>query len=80
MNTRCGFPPNEYMATVLQQCEDKKPVYGGIVDKDELLQNLKANCVPEDFVNMDIKDFNKFLDMRRKLIAAKIKDYYESLK
>ena len=72
--------PNEYMATVLQQCEDKKPVYGGIVDKNELMQNLKANCVPEDFVNMDIKDFNKFLDMRRKLMALKIKEYYESLK
>lgn len=72
--------PNEYMATVLQQCEDKKPVYGGIVDKDELMQNLKANCVPEDFIKMDVKDFNRFLDMRRKLMAAKIKDYYESLK
>lgn len=29
---------------------------------------------------MDVKDFNRFLDERRKLMAAKIKDYYESLK
>ena len=72
--------PNEYMTTVLQQGEDKKPVYGGIVDKNELMQNLKANCVPEDFIKMDVKDFNRFLDERRKLMAAKIKDYYESLK
>ena len=44
------------------------------------MQNLKANCVPEDFIKMDVKDFNRFHDMRRKLMAAKIKDYYESLK
>jgi len=44
------------------------------------MQNLKANCVPEDFIKMDVKDFNRFLDERRKLMAAKIKDYYESLK
>lgn len=31
-------------------------------------------------VSSDVKDFNRFLDMRRKLMAAKIKDYYESLK
>lgn len=62
------------------QCEDKKPVYGGIVDINELMLNLKANCVPEDFVKMDVKDFNRFLDERRKLMAAKIKEYYESLK
>ncbi|WP_318713435.1 hypothetical protein [Treponema sp.] len=31
-------------------------------------------------VNSDVKDFNRFLDERRKLMAAKIKDYYESLK
>ena len=30
--------------------------------------------------NPDVKDFNRFLDERRKLMAAKIKDYYERLK
>ena len=31
-------------------------------------------------VSSDVKDYNRFLDERRKLMAAKIKDYYESLK
>ena len=31
-------------------------------------------------VSSDVKDFNRFLDERRKFMAAKIKDYYESLK
>lgn len=31
-------------------------------------------------VSSDVKDFNRFLDERRKLMALKIKEYYESLK
>nr|WP_318711963.1 hypothetical protein [uncultured Treponema sp.] len=31
-------------------------------------------------VSSDVKDFNRFLDERRRLMAAKIKEYYESLK
>ena len=31
-------------------------------------------------VSSDVKDFNRFLDERRKLMAAIIKEYYESLK
>ncbi len=31
-------------------------------------------------VSSDVKNFNRFLDERRKLMAAKIKEYYESLK
>ena len=31
-------------------------------------------------VSSDVKDFNRFLDERRKLMAAKIKEYYETLK
>lgn len=72
--------PCKYMATVLNQCEDKNPVYGGIVEKDILMKNLKDSCVPEDFIYMDIKDYSRFLDERRKLMAEKIKNYYERLK
>ena len=31
-------------------------------------------------VSSDVKGFNRFLDERRKLMAAKIKEYYETLK
>ena len=31
-------------------------------------------------VSSDVKDFNRFLDERRRLMALKIKEYYESLK
>lgn len=47
--------------------------------EEALLKNLKMNCVPEDIFDMDIKDYEDFLDNRRKLMARKIKDFYFSL-
>lgn len=72
--------PNIYMADIVNQCETKEPIYGGIVDKNILMENLKANCIPEEFIDMDINDYSEFLEMRRKLMADKIHNYYESLK
>ena len=71
--------PCEYMADVLQQCETKRPVYGGIVDAASLQENLRMNCIPEGFEHMDINDYRKFLTARRLLMAQKIRDYYWSL-
>lgn len=68
--------PCVYMAEVLNQCETKVPVYGGIVETKVLNENLKQNCIPEGFAHMDIKDYPAFLDARRKLMAQKIRDYY----
>lgn len=72
--------PNKYMGVVLNQCETKQPVYGGITDRHILKKNLEDNCIPEDFVNMEIGDYERFLNSRRLLMAKKIKEYYESLK
>lgn len=71
--------PCDYMEEVLEQCENKKPIYGGIIDADELKQNLYQNCIPEGFETMRIEDYGRFLDERRKLMAKKIRDYYFSL-
>lgn len=71
--------PCVYMEAVLDQCQSKKPVYGGIVDKNELYKNLQDNCVPDGFEMMDISSYNRFLDARRILMAKKIKEYYFAL-
>ncbi|MCD7785903.1 MAG: DUF262 domain-containing protein [Oscillospiraceae bacterium] len=71
--------PCEYMQTVFEQCQTKKPVYGGIVDDEQLRENLRQNCIPEGFENMDVSDYADFLEKRRKLMAEKIRDYYYSL-
>lgn len=71
--------PCVYMEAVLDQCQSKKPVYGGIIDKNELYKNLQDNCVPDGFEMMDISSYNRFLDARRILMARKIKEYYFAL-
>ena len=71
--------PCIYMQEVVNQCKTKKPVYGGIIDKAVLAENLRQNCIPDGFENMDINDYQEFLIRRRKLMAQKIREYYESL-
>ena len=67
------------MKEVDQQCETKLPIYGGIVDMDELAENLRQSCIPAGFEHMDISSYPVFLEERRKLMAQKIKEYYWAL-
>ena len=67
------------MSEVLKQTEGGKAKYGGISDKKALAENLKQNCIPEGFDEMEFGDYEKFLKERRKLMAKKIRVYYESL-
>ena len=41
--------------------------------------NLRMNCIPESVKNMDFNNYSEFLEERKKLIALKIKTYYENL-
>ena len=72
--------PSKYMRVVLDQCDTKQPVYGGITDMEVLKKNLSDNCIPEDFVSMEVEDYDRFLNERRLLMSKKIREYYESLK
>jgi len=72
-------PPCDYFGIVFNQCETKVNIYGNINEKEMLLENLNANCIPENVVSMDYKHYEEFLLERRKLMAKKIKGYYYSL-
>lgn len=71
--------PDKYMGEILSQCETKKIKYGNITDKNQLIDNLKNHCIPESIFNMTIDNYPDFLIDRRKLMAEKIKKYYQSL-
>jgi hypothetical protein len=71
--------PEVYFDKVLNQCNDKELIYGGINDMSELHNNLKSNCIPESIFTMNITNYEEFLIARRKLMAEKIKNYYHSL-
>lgn len=72
-------PPKEYFALINKQMQEDNRLVSGLSSQQELLDNLKACCVPESIMTMGIEDYNDFLIERRKLMAQKIKDYYFSL-
>ena len=72
-------PPKEYMGDVRKQCKSGATKYGGIDDKEMLKENMKENCIPESIFDGTVKNYESFLEERRKLMAQKIRDYYSSL-
>lgn len=80
INIKVGSnPPKDYFKSVIEQCNGGDLRYGGINTLDQLLSNLKENCIPESVFDMDIEDYQAFLSARRDLIANKMKRYYFSL-
>jgi len=71
--------PNDYFKTVFDQCDSKEMKFGNISELLLLKDNLRKNCIPENIVNMDATHYEEFLLERRKLMAKKIKNYYNSL-
>lgn len=71
--------PKIYFAELSAQCNGGVKKYGGITDRDELIKNLQMNCIPEAMLDGDIKEFNEFLNERRKLMALKVKTWFHSL-
>lgn len=71
--------PSVYMREVFHQFETKQPVYGGIVEASALRENLRQNCIPDGFEDLEIHDYQQFLAQRRVLMAEKIHQYYDAL-
>ena len=69
-------PPKEYFDLI----QTTNPQISAISSETELLDNLRMNCVPVEIMEMELKDYQEFLAMRRKLMAGKIKEYYECFK
>jgi hypothetical protein len=71
--------PAVYFKSIVDQCQGGKKKFGGITDIDELKTNLTQNCIPESMISGTVPDYDTFLDERRKLMAAKIKAYFQTL-
>lgn len=69
--------PANYLDYVAHhQCAGEEARYGGIKDIAEFQRNLEENCIPSSITPMDISSYNNFLAERRKLMAARLKQYY----
>jgi hypothetical protein len=71
--------PETYFAEARGQCNGGMARYGGITNLDEMRENLRRNCLPVDMLEGRILDYNTFLEERRKLMAGKLRSYFEVL-
>ena len=71
--------PEAYFKELAEQCAGGKKKYGGITDVAEMRVNLRMSCLPEALLDGQIPDYDAFLEERRKLMALKIKSWFEAL-
>ena len=71
--------PEDYFQILWQQCSGGEVKFGGITNWEELKENLAMNCIPESMLNEKQPTYEEFLQERRRLMAQKLKSYYESL-
>lgn len=71
--------PKDYFDLINRQILAGDNKVSGISNNADLLANLSMNCVPVELMQMSISDYSDFLQLRRKLMATKIKEYYFSL-
>lgn len=72
-------PPDRYFKELIDQCNGSKKKYGGITDPVELRANLSTHCLPESLLDGTIPAYADFLELRRKSMALKIKQWFEAL-
>ncbi len=68
--------PEQYFGDLVEQVNGGKKRYGGITDAAGLRVNLAENCVPADVLDGGPLDYEAFLTERRKLMAAKIRQWF----
>jgi len=79
-NIKVGnMPPKDYMAKVKQQIEQSELDISSLSSQNDLEDNLATNDIPNALISAKHDDYGKFLQKRRKLMAKKIKAYYERL-
>lgn len=73
------LPPKEYMARVAAQIETGVLGIGEITIQSDLETNLAENAIPAFIDEVSADNYSLFLEARRKLMAQKIRNYYEAL-
>ena len=74
-----GKPPHQYFHELSDQCNGGKRKYGGITCDDEMRANLHRHCIPDSMLDGEIPSYDDFLHERRKLMASRIKAWFETL-
>ena len=71
--------PEKYFAELAEQCCGGTKKYGGITDPADMKANLRMHCIPEGLLDGGVPTYDDFLEQRRRLMALKIKQWFEML-
>jgi len=71
--------PSIYFKELSDQCQGGSKKYGAITSLVELKANLTEHCIPESVFGKLAEDYDLFLEERRKLMAARIRFYFDKL-
>lgn len=72
-------PPEKYFKELADQCNGGKKKYGGITDLADMRANMAASCIPRAMLEGSVPPYDEFLEERRKLMALKLKDWFQAL-
>lgn len=72
-------PPAEYFKDLAEQVAGGRKRYGGISDPDDLQANLAMHCIPPQLLVGEVPAYDEFLAERRRLMALKMKRWFEVL-
>jgi hypothetical protein len=71
--------PEIYLGELAEQCAGGKKKYGGVTSLDDMKSNFEMQCLPSSLLAGKIPAYDDFLEERRKLMALKIKQWFETL-
>ena len=68
-----------FCSKVWNQLSTENYVIGNLKSEDAIKKNLDDNCIPVEIKDWTFENYEEFLLQRRKLMASKIREYYEKL-
>ena len=71
--------PETYFGEIADQVNGGPKRYGGITDPERLRENFAHNCLPTCLLDGDVPAYDSFLAERRRLMALRIKQWFEVL-
>ena len=71
--------PETYFKQLAEQAAGGSKRYGGIDTELEMRANFRMSCIPESLLDGNVLSYDEFLEERRRLMALKIKTWFESL-
>lgn len=71
--------PSDYFGALSSQVKGGTRKFGGITDDAQLTENLQEHCIPLEMLSANVPEYRRFLEVRRQLMAAKMRRYFESL-